>query len=150
MIHKAVKPKTELAMRLCEARLALGFGQRKQFALHLGVYPGTLGKYEIGLSEPQASFLALYKTICGISLDWLLTGEGSMFDKSGPKSPPLAEPDINTAYLQKAVHIVEKALVDSQLAAGKKAELIKLVYAMLKAGKETEPIGRLIDILRAD
>lgn len=150
MIHKAAKPKTELARRLCAARLALGFEQRKQFALHIGVHPGTLGKYEIGLSEPHASFLALYKTQCGISLDWLVTGKGDMYDHNGRKSPPLAESDINAAYLRRALHIVEKALADSRLTTQKKADLVQLVYALVKTGRDTEIVERLIEILRMD
>ncbi len=73
------EPKTELAKRFREVRRILGFAERKQFAEHLGVTAGSIGTYETGISEPTASALSKYQEICGVSLDWLVTGNGEMF-----------------------------------------------------------------------
>ncbi|WP_375679166.1 MULTISPECIES: helix-turn-helix domain-containing protein [unclassified Bartonella] len=73
------EPQTELAKRLREVRLVLGFLERKQFADHLAVPESTMSNYETGLREPPVSMLVIYKNIFGVSVEWLATGEGEMF-----------------------------------------------------------------------
>lgn len=142
------EPKTDLAKRLREIRRATGNLSRDDFADALGISRNTLAFYERGDNEPAATTLLAYVRLYNVSSRWLLLGEGGMFDKGGKKDLPLDQKNIDAAHLENAVRIVEKALADTALAADKKAELIKLVSAQLKAGKETGPISRIIDLLR--
>ena len=45
----------------------------------VGIPYRTLQNYLLGEREPNARAMAAIRTHLGISLDWLLTGEGSMF-----------------------------------------------------------------------
>lgn len=45
----------------------------------VGIPYRTLQNYLLGEREPNAKAMAAIRTHLGISLDWLLTGEGSMF-----------------------------------------------------------------------
>lgn len=74
--------KTPLAARLRDVRRALGDQSRDVFAKSLGVSEKTLGNYERGDHEPDASVLLAYKQIYGVDVSWLLTGEGPMFSES--------------------------------------------------------------------
>jgi len=148
LARTTAKPKTPLARRLCEARLALGFKERKLFAHYLGLLPETLGNYETGSNEPRASVLLLYHTQYNIALDWLLTGKGDMFDNKNRDYKTAAYDDIDKTALQKAVTAVEAGLGGSYVPPGKKAELIELACAVLKDSK-AESLRKLISLLAA-
>jgi len=63
-----------LGRRLRELR---GFEvTQEQFAKELGVSQSQLSKYERGIAGPPADVLFLVKRRFGVSIDWLLTGEG--------------------------------------------------------------------------
>lgn len=55
----------------------------------------TMRNYETGLRKPPASILRIYKDRCGISLDWLVTGEDEMFSDmakaAGFKAPTIPD-----------------------------------------------------------
>ncbi|WP_144753061.1 helix-turn-helix domain-containing protein [Bartonella saheliensis] len=107
MARPEAKPKTELAKRFREVRHALGFTERKQFAEHLGVTAGSIGTYETGISEPTASALSKYQEICGVSLDWLVTGHGEMFsDMAKAKAAGLKLQAIPAGLMKKLGHLV--------------------------------------------
>ncbi len=61
--------------RLAAAREATGLKQ-KELAQRVGVKTGTLRNWEEDLSEPRANRLSMLGGILGVSLGWLLTGEG--------------------------------------------------------------------------
>ncbi|WP_050763368.1 helix-turn-helix transcriptional regulator [Roseibium sp. TrichSKD4] len=73
------EPKTELGRRLRSVRAHLGNLERSDLAELFDVSVTTIAFYERGESEPTASILAGYKKHFGVSLDWLLAGEGAMF-----------------------------------------------------------------------
>jgi len=148
MPRPEITPKTELAKRLRAARRAIGDPDRKKFAKALNISLNSLAYYERGDNEPTAATLLAYVRLCNISPEWLISGEGEMFARGGKKQLPPEESDINAVHLREAVRIVEKALLDSKLAADKKAELIQLVYTMLQQGKDADLLSRLIDLLR--
>lgn len=70
-----LKPQTPLGERLIQARGAM---QRNEAAAALKTHLVTLGSYERGVAVPPADVLISMKAVYGISIDWLLTGEGEM------------------------------------------------------------------------
>lgn len=61
--------------RLAAARDAAGLDQ-KQMAERIGVKYGTYRNWEEDASEPRANRLTLLAGMLGVSVRWLLTGEG--------------------------------------------------------------------------
>lgn len=72
---RTLKPSTPFAQRLIEARGAVS---RVELAEVLGCPVETLGNYERGRTFPDLAMLGRLRRALGVSLDWLLTGEGSM------------------------------------------------------------------------
>lgn len=71
-----------LGARLSLAILHLGVNQ-SEFARRLGASPAFISDIVRGLKKPGAEFLAGIKQNFGISIDWLLTGDGTMFGGAG-------------------------------------------------------------------
>ncbi|MFE1574409.1 helix-turn-helix domain-containing protein [Comamonas odontotermitis] len=71
-----------LGSRLSLAILHLAISQ-SEFARRLGSSPAFISDTVRGLKKPGAEFLASIKQTFGISIDWLLTGHGTMFGISG-------------------------------------------------------------------
>ena len=67
--------------RLAGARDAAGLDQ-KSLADKLGVKATTIAGWENDLKEPRANRLQMLSGIVGVSMSWLLTGEGD-----GPDAP---------------------------------------------------------------
>ena len=61
--------------RLAAAREAASLTQ-KELALKVGIKLSTLRNWENDLSEPRANRLNMLAGLLGVSLSWLLTGEG--------------------------------------------------------------------------
>lgn len=78
--------------RLAAARGAAGLTQ-KALAQRLGVKAGTLRNWEDDLSEPRANRLSMLGGILGVSLGWLLTGEGEGLDAPEDEGQP--SPDVS-------------------------------------------------------
>lgn len=85
------KIKTELGQRLRDIRRQHGDQDRELFARPLGVSGRSLATYERGDSEPASSVLAAYRLHYGVNLEWLVTGEGGMFDE--PSMIATSRPD---------------------------------------------------------
>lgn len=64
-----------LGDRLARAREASGMDQR-QLARRLGVKLSTVQNWEYDRSEPRANRLQMLTGLLGVSIVWLLTGEG--------------------------------------------------------------------------
>jgi len=73
-----------LGDRLAAAREAAGLTQ-SALATRLGVRQKTLRGWESDLSEPRANRLQMLAAMLGVSLRWLLTGEG---EGVAPPVPP--------------------------------------------------------------
>lgn len=69
--------------RLAGAREAAGLSQAA-FAGKLGVKPAVIAGWEDDLKEPRANRLSMVAGILGVSITWLLTGQGE-----GPEAPDL-------------------------------------------------------------
>ncbi len=54
-----------------------------EFARRLGVSAGFVSEAVRGNKKPGADFLRVVRTAFGASIDWLLTGEGTMHGRSG-------------------------------------------------------------------
>lgn len=67
--------------RLAGAREATGLSQAS-FAAKLGVKPSVIAGWEDDLKEPRANRLQMLAGILGVSISWILTGEGE-----GPEAP---------------------------------------------------------------
>lgn len=68
--------------RLAAARDQAGLSQ-KAVAQRLGVKPSLIAAWEEDRKEPRANRLAMLSGMLGISLSWLMTGQGD-----GPDGPP--------------------------------------------------------------
>ncbi|QEE11483.1 helix-turn-helix domain-containing protein [Bartonella krasnovii] len=135
MARPEAKPKTKLAQRFREVRHALGFTERKQFAEHLGITAGSIGTYETGISEPTASALSKYQEICGVSLDWLVTGHGEMFsDRAKAKAAGLKPQAIPAGLMKKLGHLVYTTYHDANITLSPEdvAELAAELYGKLQ------------------
>jgi len=71
--------------RLAGAREAAGLSQAA-FGTKLGVKKSTIVAWENDLKEPRANRLQMLAGILGVSITWLLTGEGE-----GPAAPDLED-----------------------------------------------------------
>ena len=67
--------------RVAGAREGAGLGQ-DELARRLGIRSRTLQAWEEDLSEPRANKLQMLAGVTGVSLKWLMTGQGD-----GPQSP---------------------------------------------------------------
>lgn len=70
------------AARLAQAIAHTGLNQT-EFARRIGTSPGFVSDAVRGNKKPGAEFLCAVRTVFGISVDWLLTGEGAMTGGSG-------------------------------------------------------------------
>ncbi|WP_208436678.1 helix-turn-helix domain-containing protein [Bartonella tribocorum] len=155
MARSEKEPKTELAKRLCEVRLALGFTQRKQFADHLVVPESTMYNYETGLREPPSSMLIIYKNICGIDVNWLLTGEGEMFsDMAKAKAAGFKAPTIPTGLMKKLGRIAYTTYRDAKIKlppediAELAAELYKKLQELVQNINDMEEVEATFPLLK--
>lgn len=70
------------AARLTNVIAHTGLSQA-EFARRLGVSAGFMSDAARGLKRPGAEFLHSVRTVFGVSIDWLLTGDGTMHGGSG-------------------------------------------------------------------
>jgi len=87
-----VEPSTPLAKRLREVRKALGNPERAEFAVGLDISKSTIAFYERGERTPDANVLKQYRDRHGVDLNWLITGEGDMFQSSEVEPTGLPAP----------------------------------------------------------
>ncbi|WP_126604005.1 helix-turn-helix domain-containing protein [Bartonella vinsonii] len=135
MARPETEPKTDLAKRFREVRRTLGFKERKQFAEHLGITVGSIGTYETGISEPTASALSKYQEICGVSLDWLITGNGEMFtDMAKAKAAGFKPQAIPAGLMKKLGRLVYTTYHDAKITVSPEdvAELAAELYGKLQ------------------
>ncbi|MVA19532.1 helix-turn-helix domain-containing protein [Agrobacterium vitis] len=85
ILARAERIKTELGQRLRDIRRHLGDPEREEFCLNLGISKQSLGNYERGDNVPDATVLLSYRKALGVNVNWVLTGEGDMFDAAGAK-----------------------------------------------------------------
>lgn len=68
---------------------------RAKFAKLLGIPDTSLGNYERNERKPDIEFLAILRRKTNVNINWVVTGEGMMFeDPSSLKHPSLLSEDI--------------------------------------------------------
>ncbi|NVZ96789.1 helix-turn-helix domain-containing protein [Pseudomonas sp. B6001] len=91
----------------------------------VGIPYRTLQNYLLGEREPNAKAMAAIRTHLGISLDWLLTGEGSMcLGVSSVSSEPQAKNQQEEAILELFRSLGEAGKREIQSAAEEKKRLM--------------------------
>ncbi len=70
------------AARLSQVIAHAGVNQT-EFARQIGVSPGFVSDVVRGNKKPGAEFLCAARTVFGVSIDWLLTGEGTITGGAG-------------------------------------------------------------------
>lgn len=70
------------------------YGSQSALADAIGKTPGQLGDWVSGRRVPGGDILILIRKVTGVSVDWLLTGEGEMY---APKSPGITPTDMSDA-----------------------------------------------------
>ena len=86
-----------LGDRLAAARDAAGLTQ-DDLAQRLGVRAKTIRDWENDFKEPRANRLQMLAALLGVSLRWLLTGEGN--DVSPPEALPIAGAKTKTTLIE--------------------------------------------------
>ena len=89
-----VGPKTALAARLRRVRESVSGEDREGFSALTGIALSTIGNYERGDRVPDAEMIRKYWLASGVSTDWLIAGEGEMFQAQGVdlQAQPMASP----------------------------------------------------------
>lgn len=128
-----------LAARLAQSIAHSGINQT-DFAKQLGVSPGFVSDVVRGNKKPGTEFLHAVRTSFGISIDWLLTGEGTI---SGGGSIDLGL--LRTIRLQIAV--ARSAVVDANTTA--KALLLLIRDGRLQEAANEPAIGRFLEEIAA-
>ncbi|WP_375683734.1 helix-turn-helix domain-containing protein [Bartonella sp. AP285QHHD] len=155
MARPEKEPTTELAKRLREIRHTFGFTERKQFAEHLAAPESTMCNYETGLREPPVSMLVIYKNVCGISVEWLATGEGEMFsDMAKAKAAGFKPPTIPTGLMKKLGRIAYTTYRDANIKippediAELAAELYGKLQELVQDINDTEEVELILPLLK--
>ncbi len=128
-----------LAARLAQSIAHSGLNQT-DFAKQLGVSPGFVSDVVRGNKKPGAEFLHAVRTSFGISVDWLLTGEGTI---SGRGTIDLGL--LRTIRLQIAV--ARSAVVDANTTA--KVLLLLIRDGRLEEAANEPAIGRFLEEIAA-
>jgi transcriptional regulator with XRE-family HTH domain len=81
-VHFKILDADGLATRLALVINQTGISQ-SEFARRLGASAGFVSDAARGIKKPGADFLHALRTVFGVSIDWLLTGEGTMRGGSG-------------------------------------------------------------------
>jgi len=72
----------DISVRIKEIRKKLGFNTQKDFAKKIKIPVGTLQTYEQGRVNIPHTFLEILKNEFSVNTNWLLTGDGEIFNNS--------------------------------------------------------------------
>lgn len=126
---------------------------RDEFARFLGCHRNTLGHYERGERPPDAEFVLALNLAEDVNPTWLLLGEGPERLREQPRvaEPPGRYTAVDTELLAAVIDGTERALAKRGLVvpAGKRAELMALVYGYYEGRKGVDDAGfeRFIKLL---
>ncbi|WP_455476703.1 helix-turn-helix domain-containing protein [Bartonella sp. B41] len=107
MARPETEAKTIFGKRLRYIRLALGDPSREALAKSFSMTKNSIAFYERGEREPNLSVLQTYRTLYGVNINWLLTGQGKMFDTEYAKG------DFDWNYFIKKIEGLEEILANS-------------------------------------
>lgn len=150
---RPLKPRTPLAARLIEVRDALGLREnRNGFAERLGLLPDTLGSYERGVAAPAPDVFARYHKEFGVNINWLVTGEGDMFDD--PSKAPAPSTGVDIVLLQQLHDTVQSVYIECKRTPPPRAvtadagELYNQLLGMVADIRDKAVVMALIPVLR--
>ncbi|MCT7667655.1 helix-turn-helix domain-containing protein [Shinella kummerowiae] len=123
---------------MADARKALGYAERKDFAELVGLKPDTLGSYERGVAKPDMDLLAAYRQQFGISLSWLIANEGDMF--ADPSKAPAPATVVDPWVMGRAYSVIERVCreLGRPVSGSQLAEEAATLYSAL--------LGRIVDV----
>ena len=141
----------DIAKRIRSLRERLDMSQRAFAEMIGGLPPTTISKYEQGLIKPSAEILSKLGNK-GVNINWLLTGEGLMFETQD-NTPSSGEPVddetrmamdvfLNDAQAQKV------ALMFSKLDAQERRNILQLAESLQQASNERKRVERLEEEVR--
>ena len=107
----------------------------------------TLSDWSNDKTEPRASSIAEICEITGVSVDWLVTGNGEMLG-SQPAIAHVAIRDMS--LLKEAIELIEQGLAEARRVAtpAGKAEMISAAYEILRDGSAASP-AQIIRLVKA-
>lgn len=102
--------------RLAEARVALGYDRKAEFAERVGIERSTYDKMEKGPHKPSADNLErIVLRFPNLNLTWLLTGIGRMLLEGGTVAEPLTSGEATVEYAnQLASNGLLREIIDNQ------------------------------------
>ena len=152
MARPEVDPKTPLGRRLRDVRSRLEFEEREAFASELGISKAALAYYERGERVPDATALSSYRTKFGVSLSWLITGEGEMFDD--PSKAPAPSTGVDIVLLERLHDTVHSVFIECKQTPPPRAvtaeagELYNQLLGMVADIRDKAVVDALIPVLR--
>ncbi|KEC54629.1 helix-turn-helix domain-containing protein [Bartonella koehlerae] len=126
MARPETESKTIFGKRLRYIRLALGDPSREALAKSFSMTKNSIAFYERGEREPNLSVLQTYRTLYGVNINWLLTGQGKMFDAEYTKG------DFDWNYFIKKIEGLEEILSNSDRSEKLNQEKIESSYEKLQ------------------
>lgn len=89
MARPEIEAKTPLGARLRDVRRHFDDQDRDEFSARLGFSKASLAYYERGERSPDSNVLAAYRDVLGVNVNWLLSGEGEVFEDAlkAPQAP---------------------------------------------------------------
>ncbi|WP_273719847.1 MULTISPECIES: helix-turn-helix transcriptional regulator [unclassified Bartonella] len=126
MARPETESKTIFGKRLRYVRLALGDPSRETLAKNFSMTKNSIAFYERGEREPNLSVLQTYRTLYGVNINWLLTGQGKMFDTEYTKG------DFDWNYFIKKIEGLEEILASSDRSEKPNQEKIDSSYEKLQ------------------
>ena len=123
----------KIADRIRECAKKVGSGN--ELARLTGIKRRTLEDYMTGASEPKASALFSIAKISGVTLDWLIAGEGEP-----NKTVPEITAPLDMEALEAAISLTEEAAasVGAKLTPEKKAYIASMIYEDIADTPETK------------
>ena len=118
-------------------RTVRGKMSRKEFFERFGVKPKTLQRYEEGTSNPSQRFIEQLSDNFGVSLLWLQTGEGRMYE------------DKNVQIIQKLDTETEVPMNTAAPSRDTTAALIDAMQSLLVLTKENGDLRVEVEKLRS-
>ncbi|AGF74731.1 putative DNA-binding protein [Bartonella australis AUST/NH1] len=126
MARPETEAKTVFGKRLRHIRLALGNPSREALAKNFSMTKNSIAFYERGEREPNLSVLQTYRMLYGVNINWLLTGQGKMFDTECTKS------EFDWNYFIKKIEGLEDILTNNCHSGNLNQEKIESSYEKLQ------------------
>lgn len=112
-----MSPGKEIGQRVkaaVENKCGKNRGNLHQCAELTGISESSIGRYASGNVTPPYGALVKISRGCGVSLEWLATGEGAMIS-AGPSGPSGADVSPSVEEILQAIGAIQQSLATLQL-----------------------------------